>query len=322
RKALRSGAAYVLPAGLAAASLDRNIHHIFGRPDGGSERASAGDTLASVDISTLANRHVLVLEDRLVNQTIIQRQLKKLHMTCTIAGNGIAGLDRLAAGHYDMVLCDCSMPEMNGYEFTRIVRQREQEKGGDAHLPIIAMTANAFREDMEKCFAAGMDDFISKPVTLLRLASVLSQWTPKTSNAEETQMTSGHTLDAPSASAPVSRHAPAVELPVLQRLLGSTDHAILADIVKEFIPCAQESWLDVQRAMAGQDAEALHAAAHGAKGEARNMGATVLGDLYEAVEDAAKRGDLAAVEKMLGAIPTELQRVQDFVDEFITKAAE
>src|SRR6202012_3802219 len=77
---------------------------------------------------------------------------------------------------FDLILCDCSMPEMNGYDFTRALRRCEASAGEGRHVPVIALTANAFREDADKCFEAGMDDFISKPVTMDRLAAMLLRW--------------------------------------------------------------------------------------------------------------------------------------------------
>src|SRR5690606_32418690 len=113
------------------------------------------------DYAGLAGKKVLVLEDRLVNQTIIQKQLKRFGVQCTLASNGVKGLEKLEEDQFDLILCDCSMPEMDGFEFTRVFRQREAAAGvGDDRTPIVALTANAFKEDADKCFASGMDDFV------------------------------------------------------------------------------------------------------------------------------------------------------------------
>jgi PAS domain S-box-containing protein len=305
RKALRCGASYLLPKTLSDEFLDRNLDQVFHGSSRLAERAPMPAT-SEVDTGAFAGKHILVLEDRLVNQTIIQRQLKKLGISCTLASDGMIGLDKVAASTYDLILCDCSMPEMNGFEFTRILRQREEEKGDGVHIPVIAMTANAFREDMEKCYSAGMDDFVSKPVTLQRLATVLSQWlTPK----EEPIVV----MDAPKMRAGLE----ALDLNVLHELLGSDDRHIIVDVVQEFVLSARDSWAEVQGQAARKDANGLTRAAHGAKGEARNAGAVALGDLYEELEHLTKNDNFEAVEPVLSAIPAELGRVQDFVDRFV-----
>jgi PAS domain S-box-containing protein len=309
RKALRCGASYLIPKGISDEFLDRNLDQVFHGSSRLTERAPMPAT-NEVDPGLLSGKHVLVLEDRLVNQTIIQRQLKKLGISCTLASDGVVGLDKLAAATYDLILCDCSMPEMNGFEFTRILRQREEEKGDGIHIPVIAMTANAFREDMEKCYSAGMDDFVSKPVTLQRLATVLSQWlAPK----DEPIVV----MDAPKMRAGIE----ALDLKVLHELLGSDDRHIIVDVVQEFVLSAQESWAEVQGQAARKDASGLTRAAHGAKGEARNAGAVALGDLYEELESIAKNDNFEGVEPVLSAIPAELSRVRDFIDRFVAGVA-
>lgn len=117
---------------------------------------------------------VLLVEDNLVNQRVAQRMLERLGYDPVVAGNGQEALDRLQAGPFDLVLMDCQMPVLDGYEATR--RLREREAGGRRRTAVIAMTAHAMETDRHKCLAAGMDDFISKPVQIERLRQVLEQW--------------------------------------------------------------------------------------------------------------------------------------------------
>jgi CheY-like chemotaxis protein/nitrogen-specific signal transduction histidine kinase len=115
---------------------------------------------------------VLVAEDNAINQRVALGQLKKLGFHADVVSNGIAVLEALKHGHYDIILMDCQMPDMDGYEATRRIRARD----GDLSQPfIIALTAHAMQGDREKCLAAGMDDYVTKPVILETLAAVLTR---------------------------------------------------------------------------------------------------------------------------------------------------
>jgi CheY-like chemotaxis protein len=119
---------------------------------------------------------VLVAEDNVINQKVAVRLLEKLGCRIDVAANGQEAVTMLAQFAYDVVFMDCQMPEMDGFAATTAIRQRESSTGG--HVPIIAMTANAMQGDREACLAAGMDDYISKPVTFDLLIAVLQKWVP------------------------------------------------------------------------------------------------------------------------------------------------
>jgi signal transduction histidine kinase/DNA-binding response OmpR family regulator len=133
---------------------------------------------ASVDDGVVrpsrAHTRVLVVEDNAVNQKVILRQLEKLGYSVEVASNGALALEKLDHQRYDLVLMDCQMPVMDGYAAAREIRRRED---GGPRTTIVAITANAFAEDRENCQAAGMDDYIAKPVDLDRLAATLARWT-------------------------------------------------------------------------------------------------------------------------------------------------
>lgn len=120
---------------------------------------------------------VLLVEDNEVNQIVACGMLKKFGINPDIAENGLKALEAVCAGRYDLVLMDCQMPELDGYETTKRLRAREQAEALP-RLPIIAMTANAMSGDRELCLAAGMDDHIAKPITKDTLATVLARWLP------------------------------------------------------------------------------------------------------------------------------------------------
>ncbi|CUQ65793.1 Putative Histidine kinase (modular protein) [Candidatus Nitrospira inopinata] len=119
--------------------------------------------------------HILLVEDNPVNQKVAVKMLEKLGCRVDVAGNGKEAVEAMERIRYTLVFMDCQMPEMDGFEATRVIRARE---GADRHTPIIAMTANAMAEDREQCLKAGMDDFVSKPVTAQVLTAILDRWLP------------------------------------------------------------------------------------------------------------------------------------------------
>ncbi|MEO7103606.1 MAG: response regulator [Gemmatimonadaceae bacterium] len=139
-------------------------------------RPRRATTKRAVNSDDKARARVLVAEDNPVNQRVASHMLNKLGYRCDIASNGKEAVDMLAQLPYDLVLMDCQMPEMDGYMATRTIREREIS--GGRHTPIIAMTANAMREDRARCLDAGMDGFIPKPIALEELETAMECWIP------------------------------------------------------------------------------------------------------------------------------------------------
>jgi len=305
RRALRTGFSGVFSTAEGPGLLDRNIYALLDHNPQQAAEPTATAYAVEVDPEVKAKR-VLVLEDRLVNQLVIKNQLTKLQVPYVLAADGVEGLAALNAGQFDLVLCDCSMPNMNGYEFTRAVRGREKAQDAKHRLPIIALTANAFREDTEKGHQAGMDDFISKPVNLERLCTVLNKWlgaAPK--NAPEI--------------VPTNRDA-AVDLAVLREVLGEGKDKLLNDILSEFARSSKKSRATLEAALANGRKNGVQVAAHGAKGEARSAGALYLGHLYAEVERHAKTGDLRAAGEAASGLKAEIIRVGSFIEQHLNLA--
>jgi PAS domain S-box-containing protein len=143
---------------------------------------------------------VLVAEDSPVNQIVAVRALERCGCRAQVAADGREALQALATQRYDAVLMDCQMPEMDGYEATAQLRSREQ--GGAHHTPVIAMTAYAMKGDLEKCLAAGMDDYISKPMRYQALVDTLRRWVPALSNPVEEAADGGSPPTGSPPSAP------------------------------------------------------------------------------------------------------------------------
>ncbi|RYF03952.1 MAG: response regulator [Deltaproteobacteria bacterium] len=126
------------------------------------------------------SRRILVADDNQVNLLLAATMLKALGYAAQTVANGQEVITALQDQHFDLILMDCQMPEMDGYEATRAIRSLEVTQGG--HIPIVALTANALQEDAEKCLAAGMDAYLTKPIKKDRLGQTLSNWLSHSDN--------------------------------------------------------------------------------------------------------------------------------------------
>ena len=149
----------------------------------GAHARDTGVARATVQDDLPADRRVLLVEDHPVNQAVARRMLEKLGCRVDLAENGAQAIAAYGRTHYDVILMDGQMPEMDGYEATRRIRVLEagavtHDDGDAAHVPIIAMTAHAMTGDRERCLAAGMDDYVSKPFTRAQLWDAVRRWLP------------------------------------------------------------------------------------------------------------------------------------------------
>jgi CheY-like chemotaxis protein len=122
------------------------------------------------------NARVLLVEDNPINQMVAQKMLEKVGLKAVLANNGVEALKALQEQSFDLVLMDCQMPEMDGFDATREIRNLDIRTLYDQHLPVIAMTANVMSGDRERCLEVGMDDYIGKPVQRDHLEAVLRKW--------------------------------------------------------------------------------------------------------------------------------------------------
>jgi len=188
---LRYSKVHIVSKPVKQTALLQAIMRVMERP--APTGAVLGPTISAVAKPAVeqpaASLRILLAEDNPVNQGVALRQLRKLgHSQVEAVANGREALNVLERGEFDLLLMDCQMPEMDGYESTRLIRERESEGkkfGRRGRIPIVAMTANALEGDREKCLAVGMDDYIAKPVHLDDLARVVSKWTVREADKTE-----------------------------------------------------------------------------------------------------------------------------------------
>jgi CheY-like chemotaxis protein len=138
-------------------------------------KSAAAPSRANAAATRRITARALVAEDNLVNQEIVGAMLEKLGVETTIVDNGARAVEALRRQRFDLVLMDCQMPVLDGYDATVQIRENEPP---DRRTPIIALTANAFVEDRNLCVQAGMDDYLAKPVSFVTLTEVLQRWLP------------------------------------------------------------------------------------------------------------------------------------------------
>ncbi|MFL6618256.1 MAG: response regulator [Povalibacter sp.] len=216
---------------------------------------------------------VLLVEDNLVNQQVASRLLAAFGVQAQIAANGLEALERTQLEHFDLLFMDCQMPIMDGYEATRRIRLRELDEGR-AHLPIIAMTANAMQGDRERCLAAGMDDYVAKPVKRDNLAQVLARWLSDV--AEQS-------LPIEGADESVS----VIDERAFQQLCELFEKDV-AEVVDAYLADSPRQLQVMNESIAEADYPVLDRAAHSLKSSSRSMGALQLAELCELLENCAR----------------------------------
>jgi signal transduction histidine kinase/CheY-like chemotaxis protein/HPt (histidine-containing phosphotransfer) domain-containing protein len=253
----------------------------------------------------LAGR-VLLVEDNPVNLAVARKLLTRLGLHCDSARDGREAVDAVQRNRYDVVLMDCQMPEMDGYEATHEIRVRESVMRR-ARLPVIAMTANAMAGDRERCAEAGMDDYIAKPLDIGQLTAILQRW-----------LNAGARPGAPSAAAaptkePAAGPAGGDDRAVLdQKVLRDLREVVEEDfgtILRGFIDHAPLLQADLDAGLAAGDVAALVRPAHSLKSSSANVGAMRLSEMARTVEHSARQADMDAAAQGVIAIRGELPQV-------------
>ncbi|MEJ2456520.1 MAG: ATP-binding protein [Candidatus Thiodiazotropha sp.] len=288
--------------------LDKHDRSKYEEPELVEEVAE--EQVASDQHTRLAGR-VLVVEDNPVNQAVVKKMLEKAGLSPVTANDGIEALEALRDEQFDVVLMDCQMPRMDGYETTEAIREREV-KQGLMRMPVIAMTANAMSGDRERCIAVGMDDYLSKPVKPAQLENMLRQWLPMedvladqyseqtalagaSASTEHIVLSSEPDLTTRSTSQVEHQTTRNKEMLTPMSTQGVIDRAVLQElyeimeedfvsVIQSYLKSAPNLMHGVREAVQNRDMEALVKSAHPLKSSSANVGAMELSLLARELE--------------------------------------
>jgi two-component system sensor histidine kinase/response regulator len=266
-----------------------------------------------------SRNRILLAEDNLVNQKVAVRLLEKLDYRVHVVADGHAVVAAWRTGNFDLILMDCQMPGMDGYEATRTIRKLED---GKAHIPIVALTAHAMKGDEDKCRAAGMDDYLSKPINRATLDACLDRLLPSTgttgsARAIQDPAARTQTIDKvlvetrhPGAD-PGQPHCPVDWAALLESIDG--DEGFAKELVDAFVGTGDRELAAIATALGKGDAGAMRESAHTLKGASSNMRASATTSAAAQLEFAADSGDSTLIPDLAEKLRAEVKRTIEFL---------
>ncbi|MBL6945076.1 MAG: PAS domain S-box protein [Rhodospirillales bacterium] len=261
-------------------------------------------TAPTIEEAEAAGTLILVAEDNMTNQNVIRRQLNLLGYAADMADDGKQALEAMKSKRYTVLLTDCHMPNMDGFELTAKIR--ETEKDGDTRLPIIAITASVLAAEIDRCYESGMDDSLAKPLEMPKLKAALRKWMPEFKPADGgeavekiTQVTDGDGKDFIDPSA-------------LKSVFGDDEETFI-EILKDFVDPATSNIEEIEAAYANRSADGVANAAHKLKSSSRSVGANELADLCQTLEMAGKAEDWDEIDKTAPRLAGVMHDVAEYI---------
>ena len=297
--------------------------HLEGERVGSEKILQKTNTIFSLKTETAnpSARKILVAEDHVVNREVIQRQLDLLGYDVDVVDDGRQALKKYSLHQYDLLLTDCHMPEMDGYELTKAIR--ELESGSESRLPIIAITANAMQGEAERCYESGMDDFITKPVELKQLNKLLIRWIPDTSKNDqhaEIRNNESFALKDPHPKSKLIQECEDTtddfDAGKLASMVGD-DPEIIISLLNDYQDSSREISEELQHAWHHHDLDGISKLSHKLKSAARAVGASKLGDICETLQDANKTINENDLKQMIPVFFHEHEKIRAKVKAYI-----
>ena len=270
--------------------FDAVVAALAGQPTRVDKRTPAAVEL-DPDMAARQPLRILVAEDNVVNQKLALRLLEQLGYRADVAANGLEAIAAIERQPYDLVLMDVQMPEMDGFEASREITRRWP---GDERPRIVAMTANAMQGDRDLCLAAGMDDYMSKPIRIEELVAALQR------------SAAGGVIHKPDGERPSSE---VLNRAAFERLRTAMGAGFLDELLSTFVEDAQELVGTMRRALGKRDTDAFRRAAHSLKSNAASVGAMTLSGLARDLETLAKSGSIDGARARVDRLAIECDRV-------------
>lgn len=254
------------------------------------------------------NSRLLIVEDHHINRVVLMEMIKRLGVPADVATNGEEAIAAIRDGDYGMVLMDCQMPIMDGYEATKRIRALEGKKG---NIPIVAVTANAMSDDRDRCVESGMDDYITKPISRRALQGILDRWLPASeiAGAENT------------ARKTVVKAEPARESDwdrsLLMELLDG-DVSVVDEVIRGYLSETPRKISSVSEAIASEDWRSVSIYSHAIKGSSNTVGAKGLASLALSMERSAEHRDLTEATALKDRLLLEFGRLRIAMEGFLS----
>jgi CheY-like chemotaxis protein len=248
---------------------------------------------------------VLLVDDHPVNRMLLLRQVRTLGYAAQTADDGVQALEMWKSGRFGLVITDCHMPHMDGYELARSIRRLESDAGRE-RVPIVACTANALQGEAEACLAAGMDDFLVKPVELAQLTEKFDRWLPLPQVPSPTAAPAGLSPEA----------APSIS-PIDQALLTATcggDASMVGEVLAAFRRTCEDDSAGLGQAVAAGDLAQVTQFAHRMAGAGKMVGAPAFAAACEHIDRASRIGDWKAVLAGMSAFEQERMRLAAYFE--------
>ena len=253
---------------------------------------------------------VLVAEDNPTNQDVVRGMLRKLGCRVDLAANGGEAVEVAMSQDYDLILMDCQMPVLDGYQATAEIRRMERENNQGRHTPIIALTANALKGDKEKCLAAGMDDYMSKPFRVSAIRTMIEHWVSVQSPADAASVDSWREETPVLSDVETGEAVDRSVLYALKDLQIDGEPDFMKKVVTTFLAGSDEQIPRLETALAQNDTENMRFIAHRFKSSSANVGAMQLSEYSRQLEADCKQNTGTLAQTLVPAITAEYERVR------------
>ena len=275
--------------------------------DGGNGKAAKGigsEVVAPPTVKAAVKQksrlRILVAEDNSVNRKVAVRMIEKLGYTADIAVNGVEALNAVSLIPYHIVFMDCQMPEMDGFEATGEIRRIE---GSGRHTAIVAMTANVLQGDKEKCLAAGMDDYVAKPIMQTELGGAIDRWCSRAQIVER----------KPTAAAGPLKLLDESALQELRGLESEEEPDLVEHLLRMVILETPGRIEEIRRAAGTGDARGVHETAHRLKGACKQLGLIAMAESCQKLEDQGRTGALQGSEEWITKLEHRFSRTRELI---------